>query len=74
MARGVRGGESALVVCFDNTPEDVAKTWFLVYDGEDDSATLVAEEQDSGSYRGFWSFDTAVAEAARGYIEGEFGA
>ena len=54
--------------------EEIAKTWFLVYDGEDDSATLVAEEQDSGSYRGFWSFDTEVAEAARGYIEGEFGA
>jgi len=52
--------------------EEIARTWFLVYDGPDDAATLVAEEQESGSYRGFWSFDPAVTEAAREYLEGGF--
>lgn len=52
--------------------DEIARTWFLVHD-DGDAATLVAEEQDSGSYRGFWSFDPSVAEAARKYIEGEFG-
>ncbi|MFP4188634.1 MAG: DICT sensory domain-containing protein [Halobacteriales archaeon] len=49
--------------------EEIARTWFLVYDGGDDTATLISEEQESGSYRGFWSFDGTVAEAARRYIE-----
>ncbi|KTG09750.1 hypothetical protein AUR64_08930 [Haloprofundus marisrubri] len=42
---------------------ELARTWFVVYDGGDDgeTAALVAEERGEG-YHGFWTFD---AEAVR---------
>jgi len=35
----------------------VGDYWFVVYDGPDDSAALLAREVDPGRYSGFWAFD-----------------
>lgn len=51
--------------------DEIAKTWFVVYDGDGDDESkcaLVAEERDPGVFCGFWTYDSAVVDATLSHL------
>jgi hypothetical protein len=54
--------------------EEVAASWFVVFHTEGGGgAALVASEVDPGTYRGFWTFESALVDEVAEYLEGSYG-
>jgi hypothetical protein len=51
----------------DATPE-ILESWFVVYQGDAGSAALVAVETDPGTFRGFWTFESELADRVGEYV------
>lgn len=52
--------------------EDVAKCWFLAFDGDgddDQKCALLAEEREPRSYYGFWTYDPDTVDRILGYLQ-----
>lgn len=61
-------------VTFHTEPtDDIGRFWFLAFDGGDDdkqACALVAEEIESGSYSGFWTYDPALVADVFAAVDG----
>ena len=52
--------------------DEIAATWFVVYDGGGDDAqktALIAEERGDDAFYGAWTYDPAIVDAAVDYLE-----
>ncbi|MDS0292889.1 DICT sensory domain-containing protein [Halogeometricum luteum] len=57
--------------------EEIAATWFVVYDGGGDDASkcaLLAEERDPDVFRGFWTYDPRVVDDVLAHLSNRYGA
>ncbi|SFR42255.1 DICT sensory domain-containing protein [Halogeometricum limi] len=55
--------------------DEIAKTWFVVYDGggdDDAKCALLAEERDPDVFRGFWTYDPAVVDAILSHLAARY--
>src|SRR6056297_118285 len=53
--------------------EEVASTWFVVFDGggnREQSSALLAEEREDGGFYGLWTYDPELVERALGALDG----
>ncbi|WP_324665798.1 DICT sensory domain-containing protein [Haloarcula sediminis] len=52
--------------------DEIAKTWFVIFDGAGDTAqksALIAEERDTNTFYGFWTYDAKIVDSALDYLE-----
>lgn len=52
--------------------EEIAKTWFVIFDGAGDvtqKSALIAEERNPNSFFGFWTYDAKIVDTALDYLE-----
>jgi hypothetical protein len=47
---------------------EILESWFVVYRDEAVSAALVAVETEPGTFRGFWTFESEVADRVGEYV------
>lgn len=79
-AYAVPDGDAPAVdgVCVHLVEDDeIERTWFVVYDGDgddDSKCALVAEERDPGVFRGFWTYDPRVVDAALSHLSSRYAA
>ncbi|QIB74133.1 sensor protein [Halogeometricum borinquense] len=55
--------------------DEIAKTWFVVYDGNGDDESkcaLIAEERDPGVFCGFWTYDPSVVDEALSHLSARY--
>jgi hypothetical protein len=55
---------------------EISETWFVVYDGggiAEKKCALLAEERDSRSFYGFWSYDPDTVDYLLEYLRGTYG-
>ncbi|QCJ48029.1 MULTISPECIES: DICT sensory domain-containing protein [Haloprofundus] len=72
------GGESAEIAGV--TPhvvdtEEIADSWFVVYDGGDvasDSCALLAEERGNREFYGFWTYDPSIVDRILGHLDARY--
>jgi hypothetical protein len=47
---------------------EIRESWFVVYQGDTGSAALVATESEPGTFRGFWTFESELADRVGEYV------
>jgi hypothetical protein len=47
---------------------EILESWFVVYQDDAGSAALVAVETDPGTFRGFWTFESELADRVGEYV------
>ena len=55
---------------------ELERTWFVVFDGDDDArrmGALVARDDGSGRYEGFWTYQPSLVVGLAAYLEGVYG-
>lgn len=52
---------------------EILESWFVVYQGDAGSAALVAVETDPGTFRGFWTFESELADRVGEYVRRTYG-
>lgn len=55
--------------------DEIARTWFVAYDGGDDptdKCALLAEERDAGEFYGVWTYDGTTVDEITDYLEGAY--
>ncbi|MDS0298730.1 sensor protein [Halogeometricum sp. S1BR25-6] len=55
--------------------EEIAATWFVVYDGDGEDASkcaLLAEERDQNVFRGFWTYDPRVVDDVLSHLSNRY--
>lgn len=53
---------------------EIRESWFVVYQGDTGSAALVATEIEPGTFRGFWTFESELADRVGEYVRRTYGA
>jgi DICT domain-containing protein len=56
--------------------DEIAKSWFVVYDGngvDENKCALLAEERESRAFYGFWTYDPDTVDWLIEYLEGAYG-
>ncbi|WP_254822363.1 DICT sensory domain-containing protein [Haloglomus halophilum] len=56
--------------------DEIAKSWFVVYDGNGvdvNKCALLAEERESRAFYGFWTYDPDTVDWLIEYLEGAYG-
>jgi DICT domain-containing protein len=52
--------------------DEIAKTWFVIFDGAGNAAqksALIAEERNTDTFYGFWTYDAKIVDTALEYLE-----
>ncbi|MEF8851708.1 MAG: DICT sensory domain-containing protein [Haloarculaceae archaeon] len=53
--------------------KEIRESWFVVYRADVASAALVATETEPGTFRGFWTFETDLADRVGEYVRRTYG-
>lgn len=60
------------VTVIEDDCEEIAESWFVVFDGPDRTGALVSEERDPSSYHGFWTHRRELVEEVADYLEATY--
>ncbi|MDS0295586.1 DICT sensory domain-containing protein [Halogeometricum luteum] len=64
-------GSAGLSVHPHTEEDELRTTWFVVYQGEEDDAALLAQERSPDRYSGLWTFDGALTTEVRASVESQ---
>lgn len=72
---GVEDHDTDLTIPVERS-EEIERSWFVAYDGGGigvNKCALLAEERDSGSFYGFWTYDPSTVDWIIEYLDSAYG-